>query len=304
MVHPEDPPRLSGRILVGTSSWSERTLVHDSGWYPKRTMKAAERIAYYAARFGLVEIDATARFPPTPDLSRQWVERTPAGFTIDVQAWTVLTGGAALPDSLWEDLRGEVRPELRDSRRLYLNHLSPAGRAEAWARFRHALAPLAAPGRLGAVILRYPAWLPPGETGRALMKEARTELPDFRLAVELAHRRWLEQREREATLEFLEDQHLGFVCVDPRQGPPVVATTSDLAVVRFGGRNPGNWDAPDMEIGQRFAYRYSDDELSAWVAPVRELAAASDEVHLLFANCWRDDAVVNAATMSQLLETA
>ena len=295
---------MSGRILVGTSSWSERTLVHESGWYPKRTMKAAERIAHYASRFPLVEIDATARFPPTPDLSRQWVDRTPAGFTIDVQAWAVLAGGAALPDSLWKDLREEVRPELRDRRRLYLNHLSPAGRAESWARFRHALVPLAAAGRLGAVILRYPAWLPPGETGRGLMNEARTEMPDVHLAVELTHRRWLEPRECEATLEFLEEQHLGFVCVDPRQGSPVVATTSDLALVRFPGRNPGNWDAEDMEIGERYAYRYSDDELAGWIAPVRELAASADEVHLLFANCWRDDAVVNAATMAQLLAAA
>ncbi|MGI8686476.1 MAG: DUF72 domain-containing protein [Acidimicrobiales bacterium] len=292
---------MTARALVGTSSWSERTLVHESGWYPKRSMKAAERIAYYAAHFPLVEIDATARFPPTPDLSRQWVDRTPAGFTIDVQAWTLLCGGAALPDSLWEDLREEVRPELRDRRRLYLNHLSPAGRAEAWARFRHALAPLAAAGRLGAVILRYPAWLPPGETGRALLAEARSELPDMALAVELTHRRWLEARECEATLEFLEEQDLGFVCVDPREGPPVVATTSDLAVVRFPGRNPGNWDEPDLEIGERYAYRYEAEELAAWVEPVRELASAAAEVHVLFSNCWRDDAVVNAAELAALL---
>lgn len=275
--------------------------MHESGWYPKRTMRAAERIAYYAARFPLVEIDATARFPPTPDLARQWVDRTPPGFTIDVQAWALLCGGAALPDSLWEDLREEVRPELRDRRRLYLNHLSPAGRDEAWARFRHALAPLDAAGRLGAVILRYPPWLPPGGTGRALLAEARAELAGLALAVELAHRRWLEPRACEATLEFLEEQGLGFVCVDPRQGTPVVATTSDLAVVRFPGRSPGNWDEPDLDIGERYAYRYGAGELAAWVGPVRELAAAADEVHVLFSNCWRDDAVVNAAELAALL---
>lgn len=286
---------------MGTGSWSERTLVHESGWYPKHTMRAAERIAFYASRFPLVEIDATARFPPTPDLARQWVERTPPGFTIDVQAWTLLTGGGALPDSLWEDLREEVRPELRERRRLYLNHLTAVGRQEAWARFRHALAPLHDAGRLGAVVLRYPAWLPPGQTGRALMTEARTELPGFALAAELTHRRWLDGRTCEETLGFLEDQHLGFVCVDPREGAPVVATTSELAIVRFPGRNPGNWDEPDMELGQRYAYRYTEDELTAWITPVRELAAAAAEVHILFSNCWRDDAVVNAAGLAALL---
>lgn len=292
---------MSAPVLVGTSSWSERTLVHDSGWYPKRTMKAAERIAYYAARFPLVEIDATSRFPPTPDLARQWVDRTPAGFTIDVQAWTLLCGGAALPDSLWEDLRHEVRPELRDRPRLYLNHLSAAGRQEAWARFRHALAPLVAAGRLGAVILRYPSWMRPGATGRALLAEARGELTELPLAAELTHRRWLEGRECEATLEHLEEQHMGFVCVDPREGPPVLASTSDLAFVRFPGRNPGNWVEPDLDIGERYAYRYSRDELRAWVKPICELASAASAVHVLFSNCWRDDAVANAADLLGLL---
>lgn len=112
-----------GRILVGASSWSEHTLVHESTWYPRRNMKAAERVAYYTERFPLVEIDATSRFPPTPELARQWVDRTPDGFTIDLQAWALLTGGAVLPDSLWEDLRDHVRPEVRERRRLYASHL-------------------------------------------------------------------------------------------------------------------------------------------------------------------------------------
>lgn len=287
---------------MGAGSWSERTLVHESGWYPRRNMKAAERIAYYASRFALVEIDATGRFPPTPDLARQWVDRTPAGFTIDVRAWTLLTGGAALPDSLWEDLRDEVRPELRDRRRLYLGHLSADGRREAWARFRHALAPLHDAGRLGAVVLRYPSWLQPGDTGRALLVEARTELADYPLAVELTHRRWLEGRACEDTLGFLEDHDLGFVCVDPREGPPVVAGTSELAVVRLPGRNPGNWEEPGLDIGERYAYRYGDAELAAWVGPIRELAASAAVVHVLFTNCWRDDAVANAAALAALLD--
>ena len=290
---------MSGPVLVGTTSWSERSLVHETNWYPRRTMKAAERIAFYASRFPLVEMDATSRFPPTPDLARQWVERTPDGFTVDVQGWTLLCGGAALPDSLWEDLREEVRPELRDRRRLYLGHLSAAGREEAWARFAHALAPLVAAGRLGAVILRYPYWLRPGDTARALLAEARSRLPNLDLAVELRNRHWFEGRACEETLAFLEDQGLGFVCVDPREGPPVVATTSDLAVVRFPGRNPGNWDEPDLEIGERYAYRYSDEELQGWVRPLRDLAAAG-HVHVLFSNCWRDDAVVNAQRLGAL----
>lgn len=274
-------------VLVGAASWSERSLVHESGWYPRRNSTAAERMAYYAARFPLVEIDATRRFPPTPELARQWVARTPPGFTMDLQAWTLLTGEATLPDSLWEDLRHEVRPELRDRHRLYLGHLSADGRAEAWARFRHALAPLHQAGRLGAVILRSPHWLPPGDTARALLAEAAARLPHLRLAVEPGHPGWLEGDRCEDTLSFLEDQGLGFVCVDRPPAVPVVATTTDLAVVRLAG--PGD------------RTRYSGAELAAWVPRIEELAAAASQVHVLLANCHRDDAVVNAAELRALL---
>ncbi len=288
-------------MLVGASSWSARSLVHDSHWYPRRTMKAAQRIAFYTDRFPIVELDATYRFPPTPELARQWVERTPEGFLMDIQCWTLLTGNATLPDSLWEDLRVEVRPELRDRRRLYLGHLSRDGRGEAWRRFRHAIQPLVDTGRLGAVILRYPHWLRPGDTGRALVSEARRRLPGLRLAVELRNHHWLEEGQRESTLAFLEEEELAFVCVDSVHGPPVVATTTDLAVVRLGGRNPGDWDEPDVPLAERFAYRYSSEELEGWAATAGQLAGVADEVHVLFANVFRDFAVGNAAELAELV---
>jgi uncharacterized protein YecE (DUF72 family) len=264
-------------------------------------MRAAERMAYYAERLSLVELESTYRFPPTPDLARQLVERTPSGFTIDVHAWALLCGNATLPDSLWDDLRGEIRPDLRDRRRLYHQHLSQAGRREAWARFQHALEPLRQAGRLGAVILRYPHWLKPGETGRSLMLEARRMLPGLELAVELRNPEWLDGGSCEATLAFLEDHGLGFVCVDAFHARPVAATTTDLAVVRLHGHNPGDWHDPDLDPAARFAYRYSQDELTALVARVHQLAAVTDEVHVLFANTYRDFAVTNATELVALL---
>lgn len=283
----------SSRILVGASSWSDRSLTHESGWYPKRTMRAAERMAYYAAQFPLVEIDSTARFPPTPDVCRQWAERTPDGFTIDVQCWSLLTGAATLPDSLWEDLRDEVRPELRDRRRLYAGHLSPAGLAESWRRFGHSLKPLAQSGRLGVVLLRYPHWLKPGNTGRSLVAAARANLPDYPLAVELQHPDWLAGDACEETLAFLDELGVGFVSVDGHAGlPPVLATSSDFAVVRLYGPG-GEWGA-----------RYEQDEVAAWVPKVLRLAESASEVHVLFANTQRDHAVANAGELLTALRVA
>ena len=33
-------------VRTGTCSWTDRTLVKDTDWYPKRTMSSAERLAY------------------------------------------------------------------------------------------------------------------------------------------------------------------------------------------------------------------------------------------------------------------
>jgi hypothetical protein len=53
---PERPTQLGpvleisgSRVLVGTCSWTDRTLVNESDWYPRRSMTAAERLAFYAS---------------------------------------------------------------------------------------------------------------------------------------------------------------------------------------------------------------------------------------------------------------
>jgi uncharacterized protein YecE (DUF72 family) len=119
------------------------------------------------------------------------------------------------------------------------------------------------------------------------------------VAVELRHPRWFEGEAADSTLEWLESRGIGFVCVDGPTGPegptPVVAATAEVAVVRFRGRRavegePWTWP-----------YRYSDDELGAWVPAVAELASGADEVHCILDNCWRSDGVDNAATLVRLL---
>ena len=299
--------RLAGaRVLVGTCSWTDPSLVKETGWYPRRSMNAAERLAFYASNFPIVEVDSTYYFPPTPEVARAWVERTPPDFTMNVKAYSLLTGHPTLQQSLWEDLQREVPAEHRDKRRLYASHLPGPVVEEAWERFRHSLLPLHQGGRLGAVLLQYPRWFTPKGATRDRVLEARGRLPGFRLCVELRNRRWLEGDECERTLELLEQLDMAFVCVDEPQGfesslPPVVAATSDLAVVRFHGRNADTWEKPNIHPNQRFRYKYSEPELAEWVPKVSELAASSREVHLLMNNCYSDHAVDNAAELAHLL---
>ncbi len=292
------------RVLVGTCSWADASLVKESAWYPRRTMKAADRLRYYAERFPVAEVTTTFWFPPTPEVSVAWAERTPPGFVFDVRAWSLFTGHPTFPHSLWPDLHDEVRPEFRDRRNLYAKHLSPAALDESWLRFRHALEPLVREGKLGAVRLEWPGWFSPKDIHREAILDAAARLGDLRVCIEVTNPKWLHPDECESTLAFLEANRLAFVCADTAAGPPVVAATDELAVVRLIGRNPGGEWEPEVDWAARFAYRYSDEELAEWVPRVAELSASASEVHVLFANCYQDDAVRNAETMQSLLAAA
>ena len=113
---------------LGSCSWTDRTLVQDADWYPKKTMSAEERLRYYAAQFPLTEIDSTYYAPPAEQQARLWAERTPDGFRFDVKAYSLLTGHPTRPNSLWRDLREQLPPEIAEKRNIYASHLG-AGRA-------------------------------------------------------------------------------------------------------------------------------------------------------------------------------
>lgn len=284
-------------MRVGAGSWSDRSLVRDGAFYPRPSMRAAERLTYYAARLPLAEIATTRWFPPTPEQAHQWAARTPASFRFDVQAWSLFTGASTLPTSLWPDLFEEVKPEARERHRLYREHLSVDALHECWGRFRHALEPLRAAGRLGCVTLRCPHWLRPGRTSTTLLTEARAALDGWEVAVELPNHRWHEGDQAEETLALLEDLDLALTCVDAARRAdgcePLVAATADLAVVRFLGRRPGRWSWP---------WRYSEEELAEWVPTIERLGEGCREVHCVFSNTHADDAVAGALALRALVD--
>jgi len=75
----------------------------------------------------------------------------------------------------------------------------------------------------------------------------------------------------------------------------VLAATSDLALVRMHGHSD-KWDSKD--IYERFGYRYSDGELAEWAPRIRGLAGDADITHVLFNNCYRNYAQVNAQQLA------
>jgi uncharacterized protein YecE (DUF72 family) len=291
-------------LLSGSCSWTDRTLVAQSDWYPKRTMSAAERLRFYAAQFPLTEIDSSYYAPPGEQQARMWADRTPEGFRFDVKAYSLLTGHPTRPASLWRDLREELPEDVLAKRNIYAKDLGSDALDEAWRRFAAALRPLHESGRLGAVLFQYPPWFVPARRNRAELDALRGRLPDYRVSVEFRSPLWLaEPRDRERTLSTLEDQGLVFVCVDAPEAsglPRLFAVTNpELFLVRFHGRSDSTWADTSRSAAERFRYLYSEAELEELALPISELAQEARESHMLMNNCYRDYAVRNAAQLRE-----
>ncbi len=297
---------MTGRILVGTSSWTDPTLVKETDFYPRSASSAEKRLKHYASKFPLVEVDSTYYFPPSEKNSVLWIERTPPTFTFNVKAYSLLTNHPTRPDSLYADLRAELGD--LGTRNLYRENLPAEIVDEVFQRFHDALMPLHSAGKLGAVLFQFPQWFVIGRASRTYIEECAARLRDFRVAIEFRHESWLREDNRAETLGFLEQLQLPLVCVDMPQGfdssvPAVAAATApDLAMVRFHGRNREAWEAKGQTAAERFKYLYTREELGEWVPRIEHLAEQAKETHVLMNNCYRDFGVVNARDMGDLLD--
>ena len=297
---------MAARILVGTCSWADKTLVDSGKFYPPDAKSPEDRLRFYAEQFPLVEVDSTYSGLPSERNAGLWVERTPDNFTFDMKAFRLLTQHPTPPSALPKDLREALPKTLQQKRTLYPRDLPAAAVDDVWQRFASALLPLDSAGKLGVIVFQFPPWFLPGRESKAYIEEAQQRLPQYRLAIEFRNGAWLSEKNAERTLQFLRDRRLPFVCVDEPQGfansvPPIAEATAEIALVRFHGRNTATWARRGISPAERFDWLYSEDELREWVPRIERLAESSDEVHLLMNNCHGDKAVVGARQLQMLL---
>jgi len=286
-----------GTIEIGTASWTDRTLL-ESGWYPESADTAEKRLAYCARQFPLVEVDATYYAPPVEQTATLWAQRTPARFTFNIKAFSLLTGHPAKVSALPKDLRPET-----DKKNVYPKDLEPQVYEDLWSRFLSALDPLVEANKLGVVLFQFPPWFTIRRANKQYVLEVAARCRPLRVAVEFRHESWFAGDNEAETLDFLRKHDLPFVCVDMPQGhkssvPPVVAATADLAVVRFHGHSD-KWTSKD--IHEKFGYEYSSQELASWKPKLRDLSSQTRQVHVFMNNCYSDYAQRNASTLIELL---
>src|SRR6266581_2173704 len=197
---------VSGKILIGTSSWSDPGFVER--WYPKK-LPAGDRLPWYAQHFDLVEVNSTFYSVPEPRMVERWCAATPDSFTFDVKLHQLFsfhsTPVKLLPPELQRaadtDAKGKVKP-------------SPA-LAEAMLKpFLRSMSILRAAGKLGVFLLQLSPAFSPRKHGLSELEALVGMLRDYPLAIEFRNRNWLVNDHLRSTIDFLREHRVAFVNVD------------------------------------------------------------------------------------------
>ncbi len=253
-------------IRIGTSGFSYDDW--EGPFYPAGLPKA-DRLRYYANEFDTVEVNYSFYRVPTAATLAALSAKTPPTFLFSIKA------------------NREMTHEREHS-------------AAVSARFCEALQPWLEQGRLACILAQFPSRFhctPENEDALRTLREQLGELPTV---VEFRHTSWVSGR----VFQLLRELGLGICCVDqprlPSLLPPFAVATSDIAYVRFHGRNAAKWWDHD-EAWERYDYRYTREELAPWAAKLRELASNTRLTVAYANNHWRGQAVDTARQLKLLL---
>jgi uncharacterized protein YecE (DUF72 family) len=307
--------RVRTEYRVGLSAWQDRSMIEDGSFYPVKSMRADERLWWYARFFDSVEVNSTFYAPLSAENAVRWVKRTPPGFLFSVKAYALLTGhhldAGRLPDPIAATLPASARP---DARGRFENRLfPPEARAWAFAAFREALQPLADAGKLGYVLFQMAPWVTYGPETLAYLETLPAELPGHTIAVEFRDASWLPGHADEV-LRFLAARGLTYVSIDaprvPRGVPSLLALTTAVAVLRLHGRNAQGYlkqlrgDQPT--VAEKYGYLYREEELTDIVGRLKRLDGRARRVYVKMNNNVTDAPAINGEQIRALLgqETA
>jgi uncharacterized protein YecE (DUF72 family) len=165
-------------------------------------------------------------------------------------------------------------------------------------RFVSALWPLKEAGILAGVLAQFPPGFGFIRAHFARLCQLRDLLAEIPLIAEFGCSDWLSSR----AAEHLATEQIALACVDGGLGLKERAffcCTTDLAYVRFQGRNQSRWIKGDGSAQHN--YLYSRAELAAAIPEIRRLEQESERVLIFMDNHWRGQAVINARMLTELL---
>ena len=267
------------QIYIGTSGWSypkgEGTW---SGYfYPPGTKNELE---YYSRFFDTVEINSSFYRPPDPVVSAGWVRKTPDSFLFTVKLWQKFTH-----PKMFREATGEAAA------------ISSADVS----LFKRGIEPLVRSDKMGALLAQFPPSFVADDYDKQILRAVINAFGEYRLAVELRHKSWSDDP---ATEVLLRAANVCWVQIDEPKFDFSIASeipvTSDLAYLRFHGRNAEMWWKGNTET--RYQYLYSSAEIAGLAEKVKTSSEKSNRTFVFFNNHWQAFAPRNAGDLRKALQ--
>jgi uncharacterized protein YecE (DUF72 family) len=250
------------QLWIGTSGYSFPDWVGD--FYPPGT-SANRMFTYYVRQFPLVELNYTFYRPPTPQSLVRLAKRSLPGFQFLVKLHRSLTHEHDLSEG-------------------------PG--------FRKAVDALQQENRLLGLLSQHPQQFHCTRTNLDWVDRLADLFAGHTLAVEFRHWTW----NRPEVVDWLRQRNLHLVSVDvpaiPALYPAGLVQSSRLIYLRLHSRRRENWYQSDRD---RYDYLYSDGELLEWLQALASKEGQADRALMLFNNCHRTQAALNAQRVRELL---
>jgi len=287
-------------LRIGTSGWNYPSGrgTWDGLFYPAKKGRAKafpgfDELSWYAEHFDTVEVNTSFYGPPTAETTRRWAERTPAGFEFCLKLHQQFTHPGMYKKAALGDLPDQSADLLAALARVTAADVG---------RFKDGLEPLAAAGRLGALLAQFPASFHDTPANREYLDWLLTTFSEFAVSVELRHKSWSDHHGQ--TLMLLDGHRAAWTQIDePKFRFSIrqnwLPNQDGFAYMRLHGRNAAQWWR-HAAAEDRYNYLYSPEEL----APVAETAVATKAIvrkaYLFLNNHFASKSVVNAVVLKHL----
>ena len=297
-----------GHLRIGTSGWN-----YPSGrgtwngvFYPPARKRAPgfDELSFYAEHFDTVEVNSTFYGQPRSDVARKWVERTPAAFEFSVKLYQKFTHPAMFRKALSRSLsRADDRLRFDSpGEATGLDEVVRPNQADL-DEFRAGIEPLAASGKLGALLAQFPPSFKDAPASRDSLARLLGAFHGYRVAVELRHRSWSDAIGD--TLTLLNQFGAAWVQIDEpkfrfsiRQN--YLPNVQGFYYMRLHGRNAAQWWRHE-KAEDRYDYLYSADELSEFSATADAARALVKKLYLYTNNHFSAKSVANAVMIKEQL---
>lgn len=288
-------------LLIGTSGWSYPS--GEGRWngvfYPATRSKRDgtanfDELRFYAEHFQTVEVNTTFYGQPRAEVSRGWVARTPGSFEFSLKLYQKFTHPKMFRAAALERAPGSDGVLLDLLAQVTQNDID---------EYRAGIEPLAAAGRLGALLAQFPPSFKDSPASRDYLARLAGQFTDYPLAVELRHRSWSDAIG--GTLALLNGLGAAWVQIDePKFGFSIrqnyLPNVTSFYYMRLHGRNAAQWWHP-ARSEDRYNYLYSGEELREFADVAGAASALVKKSYLYTNNHFSAKSVVNAVMLKAQL---